>query len=205
MFLRLPLAFTEHFDATAVDQKMQACCRCLRFDRYGGMFLTPANGAEIRHLPVQTGQLEQALRHSHCLTQRQIKQALDRQAELNGLIAVLLRASPLATKFAVPAHLRVQPDEQRATCFERLVVRLPVRCAVFLSSRFHAPSLPEPQTPRRTGWFMQQSLGKQYHSRCCSSKIPEMHEQAFDRTSAISVVSYIHIALLLLVIKLRAY
>lgn len=46
MFLPLPLAFTEHFDASAVDQKMHACRRRVRFNRYGEMLLTPADSTK---------------------------------------------------------------------------------------------------------------------------------------------------------------
>jgi hypothetical protein len=90
------------------------------------MFLAPADGTEVRHLPVQAGQLEQALRHPHRLTQRQIEQALDGQAELDRRLAVLWTAATLAAGTAVPAQILVQPDEQRATGLQR--------CVVFFSS-----------------------------------------------------------------------
>jgi hypothetical protein len=38
--------------------------------------LAAADGAEVGHLPVQACQLEQALRHTHRLAQRQIEQPL---------------------------------------------------------------------------------------------------------------------------------
>ena len=47
-----------------------------------------ADGVEVGHLAVQASQLEQALRHAHRLTQRQVEQVLDRQAELNRRLAV---------------------------------------------------------------------------------------------------------------------
>jgi hypothetical protein len=47
------------------------------------------------------------LRHAHGLTQRQIEEALDAQAELNGFAAEHLTAASLATCLTVPAHLRV--------------------------------------------------------------------------------------------------
>lgn len=67
------------------------------------MLLSPANDAEKGHMPVKAGQLQQALRHSHSSTQRQINQTLDRQAELHSFIAVLLAARTLAGGFAVLA------------------------------------------------------------------------------------------------------
>jgi len=78
MLFSFPLAFAQHFDTRAIDQEEQSRCRRLRSDRHRKMLLAPANGAEVGHLPVQAGELEQALRHTHRLTQGQIEQALDR-------------------------------------------------------------------------------------------------------------------------------
>ena len=77
MLLGFPFTLPNHLDAGAIDQQMQACrCRLCR-DRHREMFLPPADGAEIGHLPVQSRQLEQTLRHAHRLAQRQIEQAHD--------------------------------------------------------------------------------------------------------------------------------
>lgn len=126
VLLRLPLAFAEHLDAGAVDQQVQAGCRGACLDRHRQMFLVPADGAEVRNLPIQAGQLEQALRHPHRLAQRQIGQALDGQTELDCGLTVLRTAAPLAAGAAVPAHILLQPGEQRASRLQRCVVFFPV-------------------------------------------------------------------------------
>ncbi len=53
--LCLPPAFTQHLDAGAVDQQMQARRRRVRSDHRRQMFLAPADGAEVGSLPVQAG------------------------------------------------------------------------------------------------------------------------------------------------------
>jgi len=143
MLFSLPLAFAQHLDARTVDQMVQfRCCR-LGADCHRKMLLTPANGTEVGHLPVQASKLEQALRHAHRLAQSQVEQALDRQAELDCRLALLRAAATLAASNAVPAHALVQPDEQGATCLPRRVVAFPISRSVL---RFywgtHAVSLP---------------------------------------------------------------
>lgn len=78
MLFSFPLAFAQHFDARAVDLKLQSRCRRLRSNPHKKMLLATANGAEVGNLPVQASELEQALRHTHRLAQGQIEQALDR-------------------------------------------------------------------------------------------------------------------------------
>ena len=55
---------------------------------------------------------------------------LDTEAELDRLVADHLVAPALAAWVAVPVHLRIKPDEQRAACLEGLAVTLPVGGAV---------------------------------------------------------------------------
>lgn len=90
------------------------------------MLLAPAHRAVVRRWPIQPRQPEQALLHAHGLAQREVEQAFDRQAELDGRIAEGRSTPALADRSAVPAHVAVQPDHQRATRFERCVVGLPV-------------------------------------------------------------------------------
>lgn len=74
----------------------------------------PAYRTVIGHWPIETGKLQEALRHAYSLAQRQTEEALDAQAELNCLVAELLAASSLAARLAMPVHVRIKPDEQRA-------------------------------------------------------------------------------------------
>jgi hypothetical protein len=110
------------------------------------MLLAPANGAEVRHLPVQASEFEQALRHAHRLAQGQIEQALDGPAKVDRRLAVLRGPAPLATGTALPAHVLVQPDEQRAARLQRRVVVFPIgRSVLCFCWGSHALSLPRAQ------------------------------------------------------------
>jgi hypothetical protein len=55
---------------------VQSRRRRLRLDRHRQMLLAPADSAEVRHLPVQASQLEQALRHPHRLAQGRLNRPL---------------------------------------------------------------------------------------------------------------------------------
>jgi len=146
MLFCLPFAFAQHLDAGAVDQKMQSRRRRMRPDRHRQILLAPADRAEIGYLPVEAGQFEKALRHAHRLAQGQTEQALDGQAELDCRLAVRRAAAPFAAGTAMPTHVLVQPDEQRAACLQRRVVCFPIgRSVLRLCRGTHAVSLPAPE------------------------------------------------------------
>ncbi len=148
VLLRLPLTFAQHLDARAVHQQMQSGRGRYCPDGNLKRLLPPADRAVVRRRPIKSRQAQQALRHAHGLAQRQIEQAFDTQAELDRFVAEHLAAPALATRLAVPVHLRIEPDEQRAACLEGFVVCLPVGRAVLLWSWFHPFRLPDLQAPR---------------------------------------------------------
>lgn len=115
MLFGFSLAFAAHLDASAVGKQLQACRCWVCTDRHCQILLAPAGSAEVRHLPFQAGQLEQALRHAPRLPSRQVEQPLNGHAELNCMLTLLPATAPLAAGTAVPAHVLVQPDQQRAT------------------------------------------------------------------------------------------
>jgi hypothetical protein len=86
---------------------MQAYCGRHSLDDDLQPLLSPADRTVVGNGPVKPSQTQEALRHVHGLTQRQIEEALDAQAELDGLVAEYLTAASLATCLTVPAHLRV--------------------------------------------------------------------------------------------------
>jgi len=137
MLFRLPFAFAQHLDAGAVHQQMQPRRGRDSADRHLQRLLAPAYRAVVRHRPVKSSQFQQALRHAHGLAQWQIEEALDAQAELDRPIAELLATPALAAWLAMPSHVRIKPDEQRAARLEGSTVGLPVGSSVFLMSRFH--------------------------------------------------------------------
>ena len=61
MLARIPLSFALDLDTSAVDQQVQRPLRAPIRDVYGKGFLPTAQGAEIRHPPVQADELQQAL------------------------------------------------------------------------------------------------------------------------------------------------
>lgn len=77
-----PLAFTHHLDPSAVDQEMQTARTGPTAKHHRQRLLTSAQRRIIRHRPVQISQLEQARYQSRRLSQRQIEQRFQRQAQL---------------------------------------------------------------------------------------------------------------------------
>ena len=119
--------------------------------------LASAHGTKVGHAPVQARQAQQALNQAQTLTQGQVEQALDAQAELDGCLREDPLASSLATGRGVSLHVFVQPDRQRPSGFERGVVRGPVGGLVACLGALgfgHAKRLPA----QRRASFVQQSL-----------------------------------------------
>jgi len=112
MLFRLPLAFAKHLDARTVYQQMQTCRGRYGADGNLQRFLAPAYRTVIGHRPIETGKLQQALRHAYSQAQRQTEETLDAQAELDCLVTKFLAASSLASRLAMPVHVRIKPDEQ---------------------------------------------------------------------------------------------
>ena len=165
MLLRFPLAFAKHLDARAIDQHVQSRGGRPSVNHHRQALPAPADGAEVRHLPVQAGQVEQALRHSHRLAQGQVEQALDRQAELNRCLAVLRDSPAVAAGAAVPAHVLVQLDEQRATGLQCCVIFFQIgRTILRLCWGTHDDSLPAHRLGCRESFMRQRPLALLGHS-----------------------------------------
>lgn len=124
---RVPLAFTLHLDASAINQEVQRSLRPVIGNVHCNGLLAAAQRAGIGHGPVETGQLQQARDESSRLPKRQAKEDFDRQAHLDGSSAVgLLAATPPGGR-GFPLHRRIKPDRQRSTLPQRLVIVMPVR------------------------------------------------------------------------------
>lgn len=129
MLLRFLFTLAEHLDTSAVDQQMQSCRRRMRPDRHSQMFLAPADGTEIGSLRIQAGQPEQALRHAHCLSQRQIEQATNLRAKLNRRFAVRRAAprlplAPPCQRMSLSSQTSSDPRALNASLYSfQLVVR----------------------------------------------------------------------------------
>ena len=106
MLVALAFALTQELDAGAVDQQIQrgGAGSVGQFDAQ--VLLTPAYGTEIRNLPFQPGQAQQAFNHSQALAHGQAQEALDAQAELDGGI----REDGLTAPFKPPSKQQHRPD-----------------------------------------------------------------------------------------------
>jgi len=67
---RVPFPFALNLDPSAVDQQMQRPLRAPMGDIHGQCLLPTAEGAEIRHRPVQANQAQQALDKTSRLPRR---------------------------------------------------------------------------------------------------------------------------------------
>ena len=79
-------------------------------DRNVQCSLTSAQGAEIRHLPVQAGQPQRVLNETRRLAEGQAKQHLQREAELDCGIAEIGLTASLAGFRRMPFYLGIKPD-----------------------------------------------------------------------------------------------
>jgi hypothetical protein len=93
VLLGLPFAFAQHSDACAVHQQMQAGCGWHSLDDDLQCLLSPNDRAVAGNGPFKPSQPQKALRHAHGLMLWQIEEALDAQAELDGLIGEHLPAA----------------------------------------------------------------------------------------------------------------
>ena len=104
--------------------------------------------SKVRHRPWQVGQSKQALDKPQRLAQRKTKQTFDTQTELDGGIRKRRTPTPLARGRGKPRHVLVQPNTQRASGLQCLVVFAPVggfvptlrRLSVFVYSHFRSVS-----------------------------------------------------------------
>jgi hypothetical protein len=127
MLTRVPLALSLDLDPGAVDQEMQRTLRRPMRNVDGKGLLATAQGAEVGHIPVQADQPLQALDEPGRLSQRHAKQDLHRQAGLDGGVAVDGLSPTLAGGLRRPNHFRIEPDRQRSSALECLVVCGPVQ------------------------------------------------------------------------------
>lgn len=88
--------------------------------------MSSAQSAEVRHRPVQSNALEQALYKSSRLPQRQAEQNLQSQTGLNGGVTESLLPPSSTGGFRLPRRLRIKPDRKRSALLQELIVLRPV-------------------------------------------------------------------------------
>jgi hypothetical protein len=124
------------------------------------MFSGVVTGCYVGHVPVQLGQLEQAVGQASGMPQAQAEHAFQGQAELDGRIAEDFRPASAPAGCSLPLKLAVKPNHKRAATFERGVVSRPVRCVVSRQREFaHPLRLPKSHPQQYPGrGVMQQRL-----------------------------------------------
>ena len=113
----------------------------------GKGLLAATERAEVGHIPVDADQPQQALDKAGRLAQRHAEQDLHREASLDDSVAVAGLSPTLAGRRSLPDDIWIEPDCQRATALESLLILGPVQglvagCArsahaLQLSSRIH--------------------------------------------------------------------
>ncbi len=107
------------------------------------VFWRRQKGAEVRHRPIQSGQVKQTCHHPGGLPQRQPEERLQRQAGLDRGIGEDRLTPALAGRRGQTLRLRIEPDRRRSALRQRRVIVMPVRGAVGGGLRFaHAHQLP---------------------------------------------------------------
>ena len=123
MLAGVPFAFTLSFDACAINQKVQRAGAATIRQVHVQRPLAAAQRAEIGNCPVQPDHLQQAFHKASGLSERQVKQHLDRQAGLDRSIAKAVSSAALAARWRNPDHIRVEPNRQRPSPSQRLIIR----------------------------------------------------------------------------------
>ena len=90
MLARVPLAFTFHLDAGAIDEQVNRPLGAAIWDGHVLGLLPPGQGAEVEHRPVETDQPQQALDEPGRLSQGHAEQDLHRKTGLGRGVAVTL-------------------------------------------------------------------------------------------------------------------
>ena len=127
MLAGFPFPFAFRLDAGAIDQQVQRAGAATKRQAHVQCLLAAAQGAEIRHRPVQPDQPQQALDETRGLPERHAEKHLQGQAGLDRGIAELLLPPTFARWRWRPAHLRIKPDRQRSASLQAVIVSRPVR------------------------------------------------------------------------------
>ena len=126
MLAGVPFPFAFRLDDGAIDQQVQRAGAATKGQAHVQCLLAAAQGAEIRHRPVQPDQPQQALYETRGLPERYAEKYLQGQAGLDRGIAELLLPPTFACWPWRPAHLWIKPDRKRSALLQCCVVRRPV-------------------------------------------------------------------------------
>ena len=143
MLAGVPFTFAFDLDPRAVDQQVQRALRAAIGDVDLQGLLAPAEGAEVRHSPVQVDQLQEAFDEAGRLAQRHAEQHLYRQTGLDCGVTLVRLSASFAGGLSLPSHGGIKPYRQQAATLERFIVGWPVSGPVDGGYGFaHAAQLP---------------------------------------------------------------
>ncbi len=126
--------------------------------------LAAAEGAKVRHRPIQVDQPQQALDEPGRLPECHADQHLRRQAGLDRGIAIVRLPATFCGGPRLPDHGGIKPDRQRAAALERLVVVRQVPGLVGGGCRSaHAVQLPRWIHKMNPAWDLCNRAIKPYH------------------------------------------
>lgn len=123
---RVPLSFTFHLDAGAVDEQVKPAVGAPIRDGDVQGLLATRQGAEVRHGPAKAGQFQQARNEPYRLAEWQPDEDLEGQAGLDRGVAIGLLATATPGRYRLPLHRGIEPDGQRSALPQRMIVALPV-------------------------------------------------------------------------------
>ncbi len=142
MLACVPFAFILGFDARAINQEVQRTGAAAIRQLHVQYSLAAAQRAEIGHCPVQSDQLQETLDETSRLPQGHAEQDFHGQTGLDRRIAELLLSTTLAGRRWPPCHPRIEPNRQRSTLLQRIIVSRPVRGLVLCGvPTAHVPQL----------------------------------------------------------------
>ncbi|SFQ98313.1 hypothetical protein SAMN04515673_101592 [Poseidonocella sedimentorum] len=123
VFASVPFPFAFRLDAGTVDEQAQRAGASTKGQAHVQCLLAAAQGAEIRHRPVQPDQPQQALDETRGLPERHAEKHLQSQASLDRGIAELLLPPTFSRWRWRPVPLRIKPDRKRSALLQCCVVR----------------------------------------------------------------------------------
>ncbi len=127
MLSGIPLAFTFGFDPCAVDKEVQWAGPTAIRQAHVQHSLTATQRTQVGGRPIQTDQLQKTFDEPRHLPQGHTKQHFQGQTSLDRRIAELLLSTTLAGWWWPSCHPGIEPNRQRSTLLQRLIVSRPVR------------------------------------------------------------------------------
>ena len=115
IFADQPFSVAQELDPGAIHQQVQGPRFAAVGDLHSKGLLPPAKGGEVRHRPAQPGHLQNAGHHARGLAERQPKEHLHHQAELNRRIGKHRRPTLFASTMSLSSQISSDPRRLKAS------------------------------------------------------------------------------------------